>query len=139
MIDKDEFYHGAAIVRLMDDNRCKGISKIGNLGYLVNDGIFVFLKYTAKSRSPWGFSFDQEDVSRCVNANATYRRLIVGLICGGDGICSLEWSEVSGLLNNSAGRVAAARRHNESYAVWGTAGELRRKISLKRWPQLLFE
>lgn len=138
MIDKFEFYHGAALVRVMDDRRCKAVSKHGLLGYVVNQEIFVLLKYTAKSRSPWGFTFDLEDILRCVEMKAKYSRLVVGLICAGDGICALEWAEVDKLLNQTPGRIAAGRKHNESYAVWGTAGEWKRKISLKRWPELLF-
>lgn len=139
MLDKFEYYHGAALVRLMDDERCRAVKKRGLLGYVVNDDIFVFLKYTTKSRAPWGFAFDQEDVDRCVGMEKEYKNVVVGLVCGGDGICALHWREARKLLGGKPGRIAAGRKHNQSYAVWGTAGEWKRKISLGRWPLLLFE
>ncbi|MBX3048887.1 MAG: hypothetical protein KIT46_01135 [Anaerolineales bacterium] len=139
MIDKFEYYHGAALVRVVDDPRCYSIKKRGQQGYLVNDAIFVFLKYSTKSRSPWEFSFDAEDVLHNNLMQEEYGEAFLGLICGGDGICGLGWSEAKELLGGQAGRIAAGRKHNRSYSVWGTTGEWKRKISLRRWPALLFE
>ena len=141
MLGKFEYYHGAALVRLMDDERCKAVKKrkASKLGYIVNDEIFVFLKYTTKARSPWSFLFDQEDVDCCSEMEREYKKVVVGLVCGGDGTCSLYWAETRELLGGGAGRIAVGRKHNQRYAVWGTAGEWKRKISLGRWPSLLFE
>jgi hypothetical protein len=44
MIEKLEFYHGAAIVRLIEDDRCKTVGK-NEYGYLVNGDRSVFIKY----------------------------------------------------------------------------------------------
>jgi len=139
MLDKFGYYHGAALIRLLDDERCRAVRKHGLLGYVVNDDIFVFLKYTTKARSPWGFAFDQEDIDRCFSMSTQYHRVILGLICGGDGVCALEWSQAKELLGGKPGRIATGRKHNHSYDVWGSEGELKRKISLRRWPSLLFE
>jgi len=139
MLDKSGYYHGAALTRLLDDERCRAVRKHGLLGYVVNDDIFVFLKYTTKARSPWGFAFDQEDVNRCFDMSKQYHRVILGLICGGDGVCALEWEQARELLGGKQGRIATGRKHNHSYAVWGSEGELKRKVSLRQWPSLLFE
>jgi len=139
MLDKFEYYHGAALVRLMDDERCRAVNKRGLLGYVVNNKIFVFLKYTTKTRSPWGFAFDQEDIDRCLKMEEEYKDVVLGLVCGGDGICALHWHEAKELLGSNPGRIAAGRKHNHSYSVWGTAGEWKRKISVSRWPLILFE
>lgn len=139
MLDKTEFYHGAAIIRLLEDKRCLGVRKKELLGYVVNEKVFVLLKYATKARTPWGFSFDQEDIDRCVRMKNEFPNVAVGLICGGDGTCALSWEEANMLLNGKPGRIAAGRRHNESYAVWGTAGELKRKVAVNRWPSLVFD
>ncbi len=139
MLDKFSYYHGAALTRLLDDERCRAVRKHGLLGYVVNDEIFVFLKYTTKARSPWGFAFDQEDVNRCLTMSGQFKRIVLGLICGGDGVCALEWDQACELLGGRSGRIAVGRKHNHSYEVWCTEGELKRKISLRRWPSLLFE
>lgn len=139
MLDKSEYYHGAALIRLMEDERCRAVKKRAFLGYVANDEVFVFLKYTTKERSPWGFTFDQEDVDRCFKMASEYQALVLGLICGGDGVCGVSWREANELLGGKAGRIVAGRKHNHSYSVWGTAGELKRKVSVSRWPSLVFE
>jgi len=139
MLDKSEYYHGAAIIRLMGDARCLAVKKRGFLGYVVNDEIFVFLKYTTKARSPWGFSFNKEDVDHLFTIEQEYKSVVLGLVCGGDGVCALHWSEAKELLGGKPGRIATGRKHNQCYAVWGTKGTWKRKIPLGRWPLLLFE
>jgi hypothetical protein len=51
----------------------------------------------------------------------------------------LDWKEAKGLLDDKPGRIAAGREHNHSYSVWGSAGELKRKIPVKRWPALALD
>jgi hypothetical protein len=138
MLDKSAYYHGAAIVQILEDAQCRSIRKLGTLGYLVNDDIFVFLKYTTKSNSPWRFTFDQEDVERAAKAAVQYRRVVFGFICGGDGVCAVDGDQGRQLLGSKSGWIAAERRHNRSYSVWGAEGALKRKISLGRWPGLIF-
>lgn len=139
MLDKLGYYHGAAIVSLMEDQRCLSVRKRKYLGYVVNENSFVFLKYTARARSPWGFTFDREEVDRCFRMAGEYKNIFVGLICGGDGVCAIDWIDAKNLLGGKPGRIAVGRKHDQSYSVWGTAGELKRKISVNRWPSLLFE
>jgi hypothetical protein len=90
MLDKSEYYHGAALVRLMEDKRCTALRKLGFLGYVANDYTFIFLKYTTKGRSPWGFTFDEEDINRCLQMKEVHQRIILGLICDGDDICTVN-------------------------------------------------
>jgi hypothetical protein len=139
MLDKSAYYHGAAIVQLLEDAQCRSIRKLGTLGYLVNDEIFVFLKYTTKATSPWRFTFDLEDVERTNKMAAQYRRVVFGFVCGGDGVCAIDSDQGRALLGGKPGWIAADRKHNRSYSVWGAGGELKRKISLGRWPGLVFD
>ena len=138
MLDKAQYYHGAAIMALLEHNQFS-VKKMGTLGYVVNDKVFAFLKYTTKNKTPWQFSFDQEDVDRCVKMASSHKALVVGLVCGGDGICALTWDEVKMLLNSKPGRISTKRKHNESYGVVGSQGELKRKIAVGRWPTLVSE
>lgn len=136
MLDKSGYYHGAAIIRALEDSRCRSVRKDG-IGYIINEEIAVFIKYSTKARSPWSYTFDDEDLDRC-HKMAAERRVILSLVCGGDGVCALEWNEVCILLAGKSGRIAAGRKHNESYAVWGTAGALKGKIPVGRWPEISF-
>ncbi|MEK7089163.1 MAG: hypothetical protein AAB913_03475 [Patescibacteria group bacterium] len=139
MIDKLHYYHGAAIVSLLEEDGNVSVKKKGLLGYVINNEVFVFLKYTTKARSPWKFSFDQEDVDRCLNMKSEYGTIVLGLICGGDGVCALTWDETQSLLDIRPGWISAQRKHNESYKVIGSVSKLRRKIPVGRWANIISE
>ena len=138
MIDKREFYHGVAVIRLLEDGRCQRVRR-DESGYIVNDEIFVFLKYTTKQRSPWRFSFSDDEVQRLNVLAGRFQIIAVAMICGGDGICAVSWRETSDLLGNNAGWISAGRKFNEQYAVAGQAGKLSGKVSLGEWPSIIFE
>jgi hypothetical protein len=138
MLDKSAYYHGATVVPVLEDLRCRSIRKLSNFGYVVNDDTFVFIKYTTKARSPWRFTFDQEDIDRCAHMSGEHRRSVFGFVCGGDGVCAVDWIQGRDLLGTKPGWIAAARKHNHSYSVWGSKGELKRKVSLGKWPALVF-
>jgi hypothetical protein len=137
MIDKQEFYHGAAITRLLEDPRCERV-RPHDFGYVVNEAVFVFLKYSTKGRSPWGFVFSSEEAQRL---DGIPTRVFTGLICGGDGICAVAWEDVKALLGATAGsgRIAVRRRFNEQYGVSGPAAELKGKVPVKAWPSLVLD
>ena len=139
MLDKSAYYHGAAVIPILGDPRCRSLRKLGSLGYVLNDDTFLFIKYTTKERPPWRFTFDQEDVDRSVNMAAQYRRLVFGFVCGSDGVCAIDWAQGCELLGAKPGWIAAARKHNHSYSVWGTNAEMKGKVSLGKWPALVFE
>lgn len=138
MIDKQEFYWGAAIVRLLEHPQFSAIRK-HEYGYVVNSSAFVFLKYSTKARSPWGFSFTADELPRLVSLASQYERIVLGLICGGDGICAVDWKRLNPLLGDKPGWISVRRNFNERYGVSGPAGGLDRKVPLQSWPLLLFE
>jgi hypothetical protein len=61
MIDKQEYYHGAAIIRLLEDGRFNTITKHA-CGYIINVEVLTLLKYTTKARSPWRFTFTLDEM-----------------------------------------------------------------------------
>lgn len=137
MIDKQEFYHGAAIICLLEDERCQKVQK-HSLGYTVNDETFIFLKYATKSRSPWRFSFSRSEIESLNTISNSFKKIILVLICGGDGICSILWQEASELLGNDAGWISAKRDFNKQYGVAGSQRRLKGKVSLREWPSIVF-
>ena len=138
MIEKQEFYHGAALVRVIEDPRCETIVKHES-GYRVNNDRILAIKYSTKARSPWGFTFSGEDISRFEEASREFGECIITLVCGGDGICAFSWSKGLSLLGGSPGRIAAKRGFAGCYAVSGPAGELSGKVAMNRWPAIVFE
>ncbi len=138
MIDKREFYHGVAIVRLLEDERCQRVQK-RDCGYDVNGEVFIFPKYSTKSRSPWRFSFSKDDTEKLNSLASSFGKIVIVLVCGGDGICAVLWREAVNLLGNDAGWISAKRNFNEQYGVAGSQGKMKRKISLRDWPSIIFE
>jgi len=138
MIAKKEFYHGVAIIRLLEDKRCQTVRK-DDLGYIVNDEIYVFIKYTTKTRPPWTFTFGQDEVRQLNSLSSSFKDIIIVLVCGGDGICAVTWRNACRLLGNNAGWISARRKINEQYAVTGQSDQLHGKVSLNQWPLIVFE
>jgi hypothetical protein len=138
MMEKANYYHGAAIISLLESEKCFSVKKKEFFGYVVNDKFFVFLKYTTKAKSPWRFIFDQEDINRCLKISSEYEDIALGLICGGDGVCGLKWNEVRCLIGDKPGWISVNRRHNERYAVAGPVSALKNKIPVGRWSTFIF-
>jgi len=138
MIEKLEFYHGAALVRVIQDPRCETIRK-HPCGYRVNENRILAIKYSTKARSPWGFTFSADDITRFNAAKAEFGDCIIALVCGGDGICALSWAVTVALLAQSPGRIAAKRGFAGCYAVNGPAGELKGKVAMNQWPAIVFD
>jgi hypothetical protein len=138
MIEKLEFYHGAALVRLIEDPRCTRIGKHA-CGYLINQNRVVAIKYSTKAHSPWGFTFSQDDLTRINKAEEELAGCVVAFVCGGDGVCVLTWTAVVELLGNAPGRIGAKRGFAGCYAVSGPAGEMKGKVAMNRWPAIVFD
>jgi len=138
MIEKLEFYHGAAIVRIVEDSRCRSIQK-HEMGYVVNGDRLLVLKYTTKAHSPWRFTISPEDRTRVAEVAGAFEACVIGLICGGDGVCGIRWKQLRTLLGDDAGWIALRRVFNGCYAVSGSQGDLGKKVALNQWPGILFQ
>lgn len=137
MIDKQEFYHGAAVIKLIADPRFRTISPQEG-GYVVNGKTFVLIKYSTRHNSPWRFTVTQDEVVQVTSRAFSNSSLIV-LVCGGDGICAVTWENASGLLGDGFGWLSTKRKFNGSYTISGPLGSLKRKVPVKQWPSILFE
>lgn|SRR3990172_3471739 len=138
MIDKQEYYHGAAIVRLLEDGRYKTVIK-HSLGYMINGEVIVLVKYSTKNRSPWRFTFTLDEMVSVEILGKQNTRMAIALICGGDGICAITVGELRSIMGDNPGWIAAKRNYNEQYGVSGPSGKLERKIGFQRWPSIVFE
>lgn len=136
MIDKRDFYHGVAVLRVVEDPRCISIIK-DTFGYAVNGEIFFAVKYSTKDKSPWQFSIT-EDEFRGIQSLPSERTLIV-FVCGGDGMCGIPWDQAKNLMGNRPGWISVRRSFGGWYGLKGTEGSLDYKIPTKNWPSILFE
>lgn len=138
MIDKADFYHGAALAMALDDSRCKDVAKCPP-GYLVNDDVLAIVKYTTKNHSPWQFTFSTEDIARLQHCPDGVDRVVLALVCAGDGICAISAEAACALLEDAAAWISVKRKFRGWYGVSGPAGRLETKVAIKRWPEILFQ
>ena len=138
MIDQTDFYHGAALATAFNDPRCVDIAR-WSPGYLVNDAVWALLKYTTKSGTPWQFTFTAEDIARLQHCPDEAERVVMGLVCGGDGICTVSAETALLLLEDAPGAIGVRRKFHGWYGVSGPAGKLVKKVAPRRWPQILFQ
>jgi hypothetical protein len=136
MIQKEDFYRGAAVMQVVQYPLCSGVSR-HQFGYLANGHAFFYVKYSTKTASPWRLSFSDEEIKRLKEAAEAFH-VFVAFVCGGDGVCGLALNEILTLLGGRAGWVSANRRHRGRYEVHGAETALQRRVPQRRWPELLF-
>jgi hypothetical protein len=136
-IKKQEFYEGAALHLLARTGRVTSVRYEAPF-FLLNGSLSVYLKYSTRGRSPWGFTF-MPDEHLLLQARASRSKVVVGLICGADGVATLSYEayvEVSAL-RRAAVHVACYRRHGEHYEINGPNGGLDRKVAPSDWRRIL--
>lgn len=136
-IKKQEFYEGAALYLLARAGTIEGIRYMPPF-FLLNGRLSIYLKYSARVRSPWGFTFMPEERAQ-LRVRAVHSKVIIGLICGGDGVVALNYERLCDLFQNrnSAVHVSCFRGHGEFYEVNGPDGQLGEKIAPSDWRKIL--
>jgi hypothetical protein len=134
---KQEFYEGAALHSLARTGLITSLRYEAPF-FLLNGSVSVYLKYSTRGRSPWGFTF-MPDEQTVLQARASKSKVIVGLICGADGVAALSSEAYFSVaaLNKSAVHVACYRKHGEHYEVNGPDGTLSKKIAPSTWRRIL--
>jgi len=136
-IRKQEFYEGAALHQLAQHG-CVSRLTYSRPFFVFNDALHVLLKYSTRSRSPWGFTFtpaEQEALER----KGVLAGVALGLICGADGIAALGLADYFSIAKrkSTAVHVSCYRSYSEHYEVNGPDGTLERKIAPSKWARIL--
>jgi len=136
-IKKQEFYEGAALHLLARTGAVKSIRYEAPF-FLVNDRISLYLKYSTKGRSPWGFKF-MPDEQTVLGARSSESLVVIGLICGADGVAALPYDAYLRVASarKTAVHVSCYRQHGEHYEVNGPDGRLDEKVSPSNWRRIL--
>lgn len=136
-IKKQEFYEGAALHMLARSN---GITTIRFEApfFLLNNKLLVYLKYTTKVRSPWAFTFTGEE-QKLLMQEASNRNIVIGLVCGADGVASLTYDDYQTVASHrpSAVHISCYREHGEHYEVNGPDGRLDGKVAPSNWQRIM--
>ncbi len=135
-ISKQAFYEGAALYLLVRH------AAIHNIEYTppfldLNLQFRVYLKYSAKGRSPWGFTFTRDEWTMLQSHGG--KRLIIALICGSDGVAAITQKEFRVVIGQprSSGHISCYRKHGEHYLIKGPLGKLPGKVAPSRWHLLI--
>lgn len=136
-IGKQEFYEGAALHKLARHGGIRSLRYETPL-FVMNNRLLVNLKYSTKGRSPWGFTFMPREV-RLMRKKASRTKLIIGLICGSDGVVAFSYKDFLSMATpgNSAIHIACYRPHGKHYEVSGPDGVLACKVSPSNWHRIL--
>lgn len=136
-IKKQEFYEGAALHLLARNGGISGIRYEPPL-FVLNNHLSVLLKYSARGRSPWGFTFTVDEQA-LLQSKASEHKIVIGLVCGADGVASFSYDAYKNVAapRNSAVHIACYRRHGEYYEVNGPDGTLDGKVAPSNWQKIL--
>ena len=138
-IKKQEFYEGAAVHLLVRSQRVTTLRYEAPL-FVVNDRFLVYFKYSTRGRSPWGFSFTPDE-QLLLERRAAQEKVVIGLICGSDGVAGLTYDQFCAVAprTTSSVHVSCYRAHGGHYEVNGPAGTLKRKVPPSQWPRIFGE
>jgi hypothetical protein len=136
-IKKQAFYEGAAL-HLLIRTGATAILRYEEPFFLVNNELLVYLKYSTKNRSPWGFTFTRDE-QMLLQCRADHLRVVIGLICGADGVATLTYENYRCVASSSTASVhlACYRKHGERYEVSGPDGRLTRRVAPANWQGIL--
>jgi hypothetical protein len=136
-IKKQEFYEGAALHLLARTGRITGI-RYEPPFFLLNDHLLVYLKYSTRGRSPWGFTFTTDEQG-VLQRRASQLKIVIGLVCGADGVVGVSYDAYRSVAapRKSALHIACYRRHREHYEVNGPDGTVNGKVAPSDWLRIL--
>jgi hypothetical protein len=136
-IKKQEFYEGAALHLLARTGAITSISYESPF-FFINKSVRVLLKYSTRTRSPWGFTFVPDEQDLLQNKFQNFET-VIALVCGADGIAAFNYDSYLkiGSPRKSAIHIACYRDHGEHYEVSGPDGILDGKVSPSNWRRIL--
>lgn len=135
MIKEFEYFHGAAILGVIKSSPISlsiaPLDGFENSAYLINDKVGLYIKYSRKRLSPWGFSFQKNHQETIALLKECYGEVIVLLVCNDDGIVGLNYSDLSRVLDSKIEEIEwlrASRTKGKMYQITGSDGKLDFKI-----------
>jgi hypothetical protein len=136
-IQKQEFYEGAAIHQLIRGSNGVRVIYRSPL-FIFDERLQVYLKHSTAKRSPWSFTF-MPDEQTFLRGRSEMMPLVIGLICGSDGIAALPYEGYACIVleQNVAQSVSCRRNHREHFEISGPSGKLPSKIAPADWSSLL--
>tara|TARA_B100001248_G_C27118934_1_gene334832 strand:- start:112 stop:561 length:450 start_codon:yes stop_codon:yes gene_type:complete len=140
-IDLFEFYHGAALAKLLNHGEkisIKTFPSESNATFTLNDKVGVYIKYSKKRMTPWVFTFKKIHQEELKVISELHKHTFLIMVCGSDGIACINYNQVKKLLDESfaeAEWIKAHRYRREQYSLTGSDGKLNYKMPKNSFPQ----
>jgi len=134
MIRDFEFYHGAALAKLIHSKKPVTLRLYpsgSNASYVINEKVGLYLKHSANRMSPWHFSFQKKHQNEILEMEKQFGYVVVGLTCYDDGVVGLNYKELKSVLDEfhePVEWISVSRKPRHEYSVKGKDGKLRHKI-----------
>jgi hypothetical protein len=137
VISKRDFYEGAALRMLLSARAAESVVRFQSPFCVLDGELHVYLKYSTKGRTPWGFAFSAEE-QLMMTAVSKSVPLVIGLVCAADGVVALSFADYVTVapMSEESVYISCHRRHGQHYAVKGPVGVLARKIAPSEWINL---
>jgi len=134
MIKEFEFFHGIVFARMLHSTRkqfsIRPFPTSDNASYVINDKVGIYIKYSSKRLTPWGFSFQKRHQDEILKMKNDLGEVFVLLVCNDDGVVGLNFSEVRSILDEvheDIEWIRVERSRGQMYAVKGSDGKLGHK------------
>lgn len=133
MIRDIEFYHGAALARLVRSGQRVTITllKGSKASYVVNDHCGLYLKHSSSRMTPWSFTFHRDHQHEIDEMQRLIGYVVVGLICNDDGVVGLDYTEFRTVLDINhkvVEGVSISRKPRGMYMVRGRDARMQYRI-----------
>lgn len=130
-----QFYHGAALLRLLHDTDERGlnIAILDGLGrgcYILEGHVGIYVKHSSKRMPPWLFTFHRDHLTAVELLRDATKTLFAFFVCHDDGVVAIPGSDLASLLGHDAQSwVRVERRIRGMYSVTGSGGKLERRVA----------
>lgn len=145
-IDKFEFYHGAALSKLINAGSTISIKSFPTTSlctYSINNAkVGIYIKYSQKRMTPWRFTFKKIHQEELKILSEMHEKTFLILVCGDDGIGCIEYEKLKKVLDENFNEIEWVKLHRyrrESYEFSGSNGKLKHKLSKNSYPSLVLD
>lgn len=145
MIRRVEYYHGVALARLIRANSARPMTirmhSACRSGYVLDERIAMYVKYSTNRLSPWPFVFDVSHQQEMAELRQEFESAFVALVCGLDGVACLDSAQYQRVLDDDprAGEwIKVARSPRQKYRITGSDDRTVCRIGDNEYPAKVY-
>lgn len=137
MLDDLELIQGAVLRQIVVGAsapvRLAPLSNAGRINtFVVDESVGVHVKHSTKRMSPWLFTFHVDQLAELVEMQKSHKNSFVALVCGMDGVATLDMTTLQSLINFDSSEQAwirVSRQRRSMYGISGNHSDLSHKVA----------